>query len=530
MATRAPLIPTIGFSRQQFIKLTGAGAGALALGYPGVAHASAAAGPTRGGSIRLGNTADITTFKPYAVGDNVTIWNLTLIYDQLTRPSKDGQSVEPGLAQSWDISADGKTYTFHLRKGIKFHDGSPLTAADVAYCVNQVAYAKDTNWNFLFGDFKTMEAVDTYTVRATLNNPHAPFLADMALFACSIYPKALAGKALWSHPVGTGPFMFKSWTRGSELVLVRNPNFWRNKSQPYIDTFHNLMVPDANTRALQVQSGELDIALYVAPSSAKAMQNNPAVVVHVDPFIESHFISMNVSLSNPPLNNKLVRQAMNYAVDKNTLVEKILFGFGKASGQALPPMLGYDPSIQPYAYDPIKAKALLAKAGHGSGFAVTLLVQNSIQLDSQVATLIQENLAKVGITVSIQLAAPAATQAIFGGKPPYKYEMVANTMSADIVDPDELANYAMRGDGGQYAIFTMYNNPTVNKLIVKGAQTTDRAARQKAYYQADRIHHEEAPFIFLYSINNVSLASAKLQGFHPLPTGNYRLEEAWIKS
>jgi peptide/nickel transport system substrate-binding protein len=351
----------------------------------------------------------------------------------------------------------------------------------------------------------------------------------MALFACSIYPKKLAGKALWSHPVGTGPFKFVSWTRGSELVLGRNPNFWRNSSQPYIDTFHNLVVPDANTRALQVQSGELDIALYVSPSSAKALQGNPSVVVHVDPFIESHFISMNVSLTNPPLNNKLVRQALNYAMDKNTIVNKILFGFGKPSGQALPPMLGYDPSIQPYAYDPAKAKALLAKAGFAKGFSVTLLVQNSIATDSQVATLIQQNLAQVGVNLSIQLAAPAATQAIFSGKPPFKYQMVANTMSADIVDPDELVDYAIKGDGGQYAIYTTYNNATVNKLAVQGARTTDRATRQKLYYQAERIHHDDAPFIFLYSISNVSLASTKLQGFHPLPTGNYRLEEAWIQ-
>jgi peptide/nickel transport system substrate-binding protein len=238
---------------------------------------------------------------------------------------------------------------------------------------------------------------------------------------------------------------------------------------------------------------------------------------------------MNVSLANPPLNNKLVRQALNYAVDKNTLVDKILFGFGAASGQALPPMLGYDPSIQPYAYDPAKAKALLAKAGHANGFSVTMLVQNSIQLDAQVATLIQQNLAKVGITLLIQLVAPAATQAIFSGKPPYKYQMTANGMSADIVDPDELVNYALKGDGGQYAIYTTYNNAKVNELAAQGARATDRATRQKLYYQAERIHHEDAPFIFLYSIKNVSLASSRLQGFHPLPTGNYRLEEAWIQ-
>jgi peptide/nickel transport system substrate-binding protein len=532
MATRAPLIPSGGMSRSQFMKLTAVGA-AAAMGLPALAPdvvgAASASAPTRGGSIRLGNTADITTFEPYVVGDNATIWNLTLIYDQLTRPSKDAQSVEPSLAQSWDVSKDGLTYTFHLRKGIKFHDGSPLTAADVAFCINQAAYAKNSIWGFLFGDFKTMEAIDDHTVRAHLANPHAPFLADMALFACSIYPKKLAGKALWSHPVGTGPFMFQSWTKGTELVLARNPSWWRNSSQPYIDTFHNMVVPDGNTRALQVQSGELDIAVYVPPSIAIGLKSNPAVVVHIDPYIESVFITMNVSVTNPPLNNKLVRQARNYAVDKNTIVNNILFGTAKASGQALPPMLGYDPSIQPYAYDPAKAKALLAKAGHASGFTFTLLVDNSVPEYAQWATLIQENLASVGVTMKVQLIGQAALGSVVSGKPPFKYEARTNSMSADIVDPDELVGYALQGNAGTYAISTLYNNATVNKLVVEGARTSDPAARRKLYYQAERIHHDDAPFIFLYWISNVSLASAKVQGYHPLPTGNYRLEEAWIQ-
>jgi peptide/nickel transport system substrate-binding protein len=526
---RAPLIPDGGMTRSQFLRLTGAGA-ALALGVPLTAHAGSAESPKRGGQIRLGNVADITTFQPYVVGDNATIWNLLLIYDQLTRPTADGLNIEPSLAHSWDISPDGKTYTFHLRPGIKFHDGSPLTAEDVAYCINQTAYNKATQWNFLFGDFKSMEAVDPLTVRAHLANPHSPFLADMALFACSIYPKRLAGKALWAHPIGTGPFKFVSWTRGSELVLGRNPDFWRNNGQPYIDTFHNLVVPDANTRALQVQSGELDIALYVNTATAKSLQGNPNVMVHIDPYMESHFISMNIALTNPPLNNKLVRQALNYAVDKGAIVNKVLFGYGKASGQALPPMFGYDPSLAPYPYDPAKAKALLAQAGHANGFSCTLFLDGGDGNSTAIGTLVQQQVAQIGVKMAIQLVESAALNSLFGGSPPFKYQMRTNYMSADIIDPDELINYAVRGDGGQYAIYTTYNNPTVNKLIVEAGRTTDKALRQKLYYQAERLNHDDAPLIFLYSINNITLSTAAVQGFHPLPTGNYRLEEVWLQS
>src|SRR5437588_4389845 len=195
MATkRTPLIPDGGLSRRAFLRLTGMGAAAVAAGSPALTQAAerlagSTGSPRRGGALRLGNTADVASFEPYAVSDNVSIWTMLLMYDQLTRPTKDGLSVEPSLARSWDISPDGKTYTFHLRPGVTFHDGSPLTADDVKFCVEQAAFAKDTQWAFILSALKSMEVVDKRTVRAHLKHPHAPFLADMALYATSVYPK-----------------------------------------------------------------------------------------------------------------------------------------------------------------------------------------------------------------------------------------------------------------------------------------------------------------------------------------------------
>jgi peptide/nickel transport system substrate-binding protein len=238
---------------------------------------------------------------------------------------------------------------------------------------------------------------------------------------------------------------------------------------------------------------------------------------------------MNISLSNPPLNNKLVRQALNYAVDKDTIVQKILFGYGRAWGQALQPMFGADPSIKPYAYDPTKARALLKQAGVAQGFSCQILVDNSRPTDAQVATLIQQQLAQIGVKISLQPIAPVALSNITSGNPPYKYQMRTNVSSSDIIDPDEQVSYMMNGEGGQYAIYTTYNNKQVNALLEQAAAATDRAARQKLYYQANRIVHDDAPFIFLYSDSNVTLTSAKVQGFHPLPLGNFRLEEVWLQ-
>jgi peptide/nickel transport system substrate-binding protein len=526
---RAPLIPDGGLSRRDFLRLTGAAAGTVAMsGVPAGALSALAASPRRGGALRLGNTADVVSFQPYSVSDNVSIWTMLLLYDQLTRPTTDGLHIEPGLAHSWDISKDGKTYTFHLRPGIKFHDGSPLTASDVKFCVEQAAFAKNTQWAFILAALKGMEVVDQHTVRAHLKQAHAPFLSDMALFATSIYPAKLyhqMGNKLWQHPIGTGPFKFQSWKRGSEVVLVRNPHFWRNPQQPYVDTFHNMIVADANTRVLQVQSGELDIALFVPPSQAKAMMHSQSVTVHVDNFMDSHFAPMNIK--KPPLNDRRVRQALNYAIDKNVIVQKVLFGIGQPSGQALPQMFGADPSIKPYPYDPAKAKALLKAAGHPKGFPLKVLVDASIDTDKEIATLMQQQLAKIGVKLSIQVIEEGTLLKITEN-PPYNYQMTIGYMTSDIIDPDELVSFAMAGDGGTYAIWTLYNSARVNQLAKLAASEPNQAKRKQMYYQADRIHHDDAPMIFLYRQPSLTMTSPKVQGFKVLPTGNYRLEEVWL--
>jgi peptide/nickel transport system substrate-binding protein len=451
---------------------------------------------------------------------------MLLLYDQLTRPTVDGLSVVPSLASSWDISDGGKTYTFHLRHGVKFHDGSELTASDVKFCVEQAAFQKNSQWGFILDAFKGMDVVDKYTVRANLKRPHAPFLSDMALFATSIYPKRLfdqMGSKLWRSPVGTGPFKFVSWKLGSEIVLARNPDFWRKNGQPYVDTFHNMVVEDDNARVLQVQSGELDISLFPPLAQVKALQGNPQVAVHVDPFMESTFLTMNVT--KPPFNNKLVRQALNYATDKQAIIDKAKFGFGKPSGQALPLMFGNDPSIKPYPYDPNKAKELLKKAGYAHGLSFKMSI--SASGDKTVETLIQQQWAQVDINMQI-MPIEENTFLKITENPPYNYQIKSDYMTSDIIDPDELVSFAMAGDGGTYAIWSLYNNKQVNDLAAQGAASQDRAQRQKIYAQLSRIHHDDAPMVFLYTSPSVTLTSPAVQGFKVLPTGNYRLEEVWL--
>ena len=524
---RAPLIHNPAFSRRRFLQLTAAGvAGAATLGAAdSVQAAERSSAPKRGGILRLGQVGDVNTFDGPLTSSNNAIWTMLLIYDQLTRPSADGLSIEPGLAKSWDISRDGKTYTFHLRPDAKFHDGSPVTAEDVKFSVERAVNIKGSQWSFLFTAFKNMEVVDAHTVRAHLSAPHAPFLSDVALFATSVLPKkqVLAmGEKFFEAPIGSGPFIFKKWNKGSEIILARNPNHWH---APYVDEFHNVIVADDNTRVLQVQNGELDIALFVPPAAAGALANNPAVTLHRDEFFDSHFVVIQTT-GKPYLRDKLVRQAMNYALDKQAIVKAFLFGYGEPSGQALPKMFGYTSSVQPYPYDLNKAKSLIKASKFPNGFSTTILVDASTaSIDKQIAEYMQQQYKKIGITLNIQVLDDATALARSQST---NYELSLGYMTSDIIDPDELVSFAQVGGGGTYSIWTYYNNPTVNKLAAQAAGILDKGQRQKMYDQINRMHHDDAPMIFLYRTPSLSLTSSKVQGFKVLPTGNYRLEEVYF--
>lgn len=528
---RAALVHNPLLSRQRFLQLTAAGmAGATTLGAGLSVEASGrASAPKRGGVLRLGQVGDVKSFDGPIISDNNSIWTMLLIYDQLTRPTTDGLSVEPSLAKSWDISADGKTYTFHLHRDVRFHDGSPLTAADVKFSVERAVTIKNSQWSFLFGSFKGMEVVDPYTVRAHLSAPHAPFLSDLALFATSVLPKkhvVALGEKFFEAPIGTGPFMFKKWLKGSELILTRNPHYFRAPT-PYVDEYHNVVVADDNTRVLQVQNGELDIALFVPPAAAAPLANNANVRLHRDEFFDSHFVEIQVS-GKPFLADKAVRLAMNYALDKAAIVKTFLFGYGEASGQALPKMFGYTNAIQPYPYDMTKAKALMKQSRFPHGFTTTLIVDASTSsIDKQIAEYMQQQYKQLGINLNIQVLPDAVALAKTQST---NYEMAIGYMTSDIIDPDELVSFAEVGGSGTYSIWTYYNNPTVNKLATQAAGVLDHAKRQHLYDRLNQMHHDDAPMVFLYRTPSLSLTSSKVQGFKVLPTGNYRLEEVYFSS
>jgi len=454
----------------------------------------------------------------------MSIWTMLLIYDQLIRVAPDGQSLEPGLAESWEISDDLTVYTLHLRD-TTFHDGTPVTAADAAFVLTRAATDETSSWTEMVAVMKSAEASDDKTLVITLNQPWAPFEADLALFACSIFPKAAfeaQGTALFDAPIGSGPFMFSSWEKGSELVLVKNPSYW-DEGKPYLDELHFAVLTDANARMLQFQGGELDIVTAVPYSQVASLQSNPDVVVLQDAVARHDYLMINNG--REPWSDVNVRQALNYAVDKDSLLTNVLFGNGQASNTYLPLMAGHSDNVPGYGFDLDKAKELIAASSVADGFSGEILVSSGDTVGNQIAQIIASQLKEIGGDITITTLEAAARRDRINVQ--HDFDLATGYYTTDIIDPDQLTNFVVVSTGGGIADRAQYVNEEIDALAVQAAGEPDWDARLALYEQLQQKYTADAGMIFLfYPTGGVATTSA-VKNFKVLPTGNYRLWETW---
>lgn len=518
-------------SRRRFLGQAGAAAGALALSgtvfgtqLQGVAAAQDDA-PVMGGSLSMSLADDdVQSFDPIVPFDNMSIWTMLLIYDQLIRVGPDGLSLEGGLAESWDVSEDNLTYTFHLRK-TNFHDGTPATSADAEFAINRVIQPDDSGWAFLFSAVDTVSAPDPETLVITLKQPWAPFEADLALYGASIFPKAAfdtQGEDLWQHPIGTGPFMFDSWDKGSQIVLKKNPEYW-DEGKPYLDELVFKVLTDSNARLLQLQGGELDIATTVPFNQIEPLSTNPDFTLIPDAVAKIAYMGINTK--RPLLDDKNFRQALNYAVDKDVIINNILFGAGVPATTYLPLMLGHDDEAVGYPVDLEKAKALLAETDGKDGFTLSILTTVGDAVDAQVAQLVQASLQQLGGTITIEQVEPGIARERV--QQTQDFDLSLTYYTTDIIDPDELTAFAVYSKGGTDAVWTGYQNDDVDAWIEEAQTELDPEKRWELYSKIQAQHAEDAPMLFLYYPSGSTATKASVQNFHILPTGNYRLQEVW---
>lgn len=475
-------------------------------------------------TFRLGVPEDALTLDPIASSDNPSIWAELLIYDTLIRPAKNGSDLEPGLAEKWTVAPDGKEYVFTLRDA-KFADGSPVTANDVIFSLKRAAGEK-SDWARFFKPITQYEAVDAHTVRMKLEKPFTPMLNNLALFSGSILPQALVEKdpeGFFAHPIGSGPFVLKEWRKGDRMIFSKNAHYWQS-GKPGVDTAEVQVIGEDNSRVLKLQAGELDAAISIPFNQISQLKGNQDLKVGVADVFRIELVQLNTT--KKPFDDVRVRQALNYAVDKDGIIQSVLFGNAKPAVSALPVMRYHNTDLTPYPFDAAKAKALLADAGLPNGFSTSMLIPAGDATYRSVGTVIQDNLQKIGVKVDLQTI-EGGTQ--FSTTKAGNFEMSLSYATSDTIDPDQLIGFTSINPERANAFHTQWKDARVNELYDLERRTLDGPERAAQFKEMEARVHEGAPFIFLYHQQAPYAYRSNVTGFEVLPTSNYRLEDVTLK-
>lgn len=467
------------------------------------------------------------------------------IFNRLVEFEPGTTKIMPGLAKSWETSDDGLTYTFHLQPGVKFHsrkDFAPtrdFNADDVIATFNRMwkaddAYAKVSGGAYdYFNDMgmpdllKSIDKVDDLTVKFTLSKPNAPFIANMAMDFAAIHSKeymdlmmkAGTPERVDQDPIGTGPFILQAYEKDARILYKANANYFRGK-QP-IDKLIFAITPDQAVRTAKLLAGECDVAPYPGPADVAKLKADPNLNVQEQEGLNVGYLALNVKKA--PFDNLKVRQAFNMAFDKEAIVKAVYQGAGQPAKNPIPPTIwSYNDDVQPYAYDPEKAKALLAEAGV-KDLHIDLWympVQRPYNPDAKkVAELMQADLAKIGVTAELKTYEWGEyRKRLQAGE--HQTGMLGWT--GDNGDPDNfmgvLLSCGSAREGGQN--IAKWCNEDFTKLIDEAAKTSDVAKRTELYKQAQVIFHDEAPWVpIAHSVVYMPM-SKKVKGYkiHPLGT------------
>ncbi len=506
-------------------RILSAGVIVLAMAAAGCGGSAATGGGSGSGSgasvntLVIANAVKVDTLDPEANSVNESIWLDQNLYSRLVQPNSTGTGLLPDLASSWDISANGLTYTFHLRPDAKFSNGSPVAASDVVYSI-QRSRAFAGGWGFLLTAVKTVTAPDAHTVVITLSQPHAPLLADLAMFAYSVVPESLVkaqGSSFFQHPVGSGPFKVTSYSPDSEVDLARNPYFYGTK--PKISKVRVLIVPDDNTRVLMLESKKADVIENPPGHLVSEIDKTPGLSVQLYPSTRVDFIQLDEHFA--PFKNQLVREALNYAINRNAIVQLAYQGHATPGASFMPyKMKFFDSSLTPYPYNPTKAKQLLAQAGYPHGFNTFLITVSGDVAGQAEAVVVKSELAAVGINVSIQ---SYELLTAYNKEDDGHSEMGERYWTNDIIDPDEVATFGADCQGGAEAFNSYWCNNQANTLVSQARQELSDSTRQQMYDQIQQIVYQQSPFIVTdYSPYRYGVGDW-VHGFHVTPLGNYDL-------
>ena len=439
--------------------------------------------------------------------------------------------LRPVLAESHEVTPDGLVYTFHLRKGVKFHDGTDFNAEAVKVNFDRVTNPDNKLKRYsLYSNIAKTEVVDEYTAKVTLKTPFSPFINQLAHpSAVMISPAALAkyGKDIAFHPVGTGPFTFVEWIQTDYLKGVKNPNYWR-PGLPKVDAIKWVPVVDNNARSAMMRTGEAHFTFPVPFEQAAVLEKEPNINMVAAPSIIARYLNMN--MLQKPFDNPKVRQAINYAINKQALAKVAFNGYAIPSEGVVPAGVDYAVKLGPWPYDPQKARELLKEAGYPNGFETTLWSAYNHTTAQKVIQFVQQQLAQVGIKAQVQaLEAGQRVEKVESHQDPATapVRMYYTGWSSSTGEADWAIRPLLAGDKTPPFMYNIsyYKNDTVDADIIKALNTTDRAEKTRLYTEIQNEVWKDAPWVFLVTEKLLYATSKNLKGMYVMPDGSYFFEQ-----
>ncbi|WP_442801093.1 glutathione ABC transporter substrate-binding protein GsiB [Serratia rubidaea] len=477
--------------------------------------------------------SNFTSLDPYDANDTLSQAVAKSFYQGLFGFDKDMKLVNV-LADGYQVSDDGLSYTIKLHPGVKFHDGSDFNAEAVKVNLDRASnpdsHLKRYN---LFKMIDKTEVVDPLTVKIVLKTPFSAFINNLAHPAAAmISPAALKqyGKQIGFHPVGTGPYQFETWNQTDFVKVKKFAGYWK-AGQPKLDSITWRPVVDNNTRAAMLQTGEADFAFPIPYEQAKVLEKNAKLNLVVAPSIQQRYISMNVT--QKPFDNPKVRQALNYAINKEALIKVAFAGYAAPAQGPLPPTIDFASRYQPWPYDPAKARELLKEAGYPNGFSTTLWSSHNHSTAQKVLQFTQQQLAQVGVKVKVTAmdAGQRAAQVESVGVKDTGVRMFYTGWSASTGEADWALSplFASQAAPPKQFNTAFYSNPQVDKDLSDALATTDRSKKQALYKDAQDHIWADAPWIFLATERLLSAGSKQLSGFYVMPDTSFSFDDADLK-
>ena len=453
-----------------------------------------------------------------------TCWQM---YDSLVYADDEGNIV-PALAESWEISDDGTEYIFHLRQGITFHNGEPFNADAVVFSWEH-GKRPEMEWSEKWAMAESVEKIDDYTVKVTTDGPRPLLLRSMTTFWAMIPPQyweEVGGdEGFGEAPVGTGPFVFEEWVKGDHITMRANPDYWQ-EGLPKVETLIFRPIPESATRVAAIQTDEVDVVGRLSSEEAQSLLGVEGVKVIKYPVARVYYVAFNNLTAgvDQPTMDAQVRQAMNYAVDVDAIVDALFQGFAKpATGYVATGELGYG-AVEPFGYDPDKAKELLAEAGYPNGFSMDMACPAGAYTHfEEVCEAVVGYLGEVGIDVTLEIMESG-----------HYWDLEANKELPPLFGDSwseisgEAYNRMMGALGGWDASYSSWSDPEIDRLLAEIAVTVDIDERRALYEELQVYMQENPPFVYLYEPMTFEAIRTRVQDYKPRQAEDYFLMDTWL--